>query len=222
MDKFRRRSAGNGKLAVLTFDDGFHDFYTTAYPVLRRHDFSATVFLPTTFIGNERNHFKARACMTWNEVRELEKAGIEFGSHTATHPKLYELGFGQILSELETSKKTIEDELGKPVCSFAYPYAFPGADHAFVKKFVELLKTAGYEFGATTKIGRFRQDDDLFTLKRLPVNSCDDPKLFRAKLEGGYDWLERPQAMIKKFKLKVLTTGRNRRLSTQAASVPLN
>ena len=185
---------------AITFDDGYHDFYTTALPILRRHNFSATVFLPTAFIGQEPQNFKGRACMTWDEVRESAKAGIEFGSHTVNHPKLYELGLPQIRAELKESKTAIENELGQPVRSFAYPYAFPSADRAFVKSFVELLKETGYDCNVTTKIGLAGKNDDPFTLKRLPVNSADDEALFLAKLAGAYDWLAWPQETFKTMK----------------------
>jgi peptidoglycan/xylan/chitin deacetylase (PgdA/CDA1 family) len=200
LEKFRRGNSACEKIAVITFDDGFQDFYTAALPVLRQNNFSATVFLPTAFIGRERRAFKGRACMTWDEVRESQKAGIEFGSHTANHPKLYELDLPQISAELKESKAVIENEIGQPVRSFAYPYAFPSADRAFVKVFVETLKETGYDCGVTTKIGLTKTNDDPFTLKRLPMNSVDDKALFLAKLAGAYDWLAWPQESFKAMK----------------------
>ena len=160
LEKFRRGNSAGEKIAVITFDDGFQDFYTAALPVLRQNNFGATVFLPTAFIGRERRDFKNRACMTWDEVRESQKAGIEFGSHTVNHPKLYELDLPQIRAELKESKATIENELGQPVRSFAYPYAFTSADRAFVKVFVETLEETGYDSGVTTKIGLSEKNDD--------------------------------------------------------------
>jgi peptidoglycan/xylan/chitin deacetylase (PgdA/CDA1 family) len=200
LEKFRRENSAAAKLAVITFDDGFQDFFTAALPVLRKHNFGATVFLPTAFIGRERREFKGRACMTWDEVRESQKAGIEFGSHTVNHPKLYELGLPQIRAELKESRTAIENVLGQPVRSFAYPYAFPSADRAFVNAFVEALKETGYVCNVTTKIGRAGKNDDPFILKRLPINSADDEALFLAKLAGAYDWLAWPQEFSKKIK----------------------
>jgi peptidoglycan/xylan/chitin deacetylase (PgdA/CDA1 family) len=200
LEKFRRGNSVGTKLAVITFDDGFRDFYTAALPVLRQNNFGATVFLPTAFIGRERRDFKGRVCMTWDEVRESQKAEIEFGSHTVNHPKLYELGLPQIRVELIESRMTIESELGQPVRSFAYPYAFPSADRAFEKVFVETLKETGYDCCVTTKIGLAAKNDDLFTLKRLPMNSADDEALFLAKLAGAYNWLAWPQENFKAMK----------------------
>jgi peptidoglycan/xylan/chitin deacetylase (PgdA/CDA1 family) len=200
LEKFRRENSADAKLAAVTFDDGCRDFYTAALPVLRQNNFGATVFLPTAFIGRERRDFKGRACMTWDEIRESQKAGIEFGSHTVNHPKLYELDLPQIRAELKQSKANIESELDQPVRSFAYPYAFPSADLAFVKVFVETLKETGYDCNVTTKIGLAKKNDDPFTLKRLPMNSADDEALFLAKLAGAYDWLAWPQETFKAMK----------------------
>jgi peptidoglycan/xylan/chitin deacetylase (PgdA/CDA1 family) len=210
LEKFRRGNLTGAKLVVITFDDGFQDFYTAALPVLRQNHFGASVFLPTAFIGEERRVFKNRACMTWDEVRESQKAGIEFGSHTVNHPKLYELDLPQIRTELNESKKIIESELGQPVRSFAYPYAFPSDDRTFVKVFVETLKETGYDCSVTTKIGLARKNDDAFTLKRLPVNSADDEALFLAKLAGTYDWLAWPQETFKT--MKNLISGRRQKI----------
>lgn len=196
----RRPGTDNRKLVVVTFDDGFRDFHKHAFPVLRQYGFSATMFLPTAFIGSEPRRFKERECMTWAEVRECHQAGIEFGSHTVNHPKLYELDCAQIRTELEVSKAVIEEQLGERVSSFAYPYAFPSADHAFVQKFVELLRVTGYECNVTTRIGRVRVGDNPFTLKRLPANSADDRALFLAKIRGAYDWMTWPQDTFKKLK----------------------
>ena len=201
------------KLVCLTFDDGFRDFYTEAFPVLREHDFTATMFLPTAFIGDERRQFRpstinsqlstTKDCLTWSEVRELRQAGIHFGSHTVNHPKLVELDWPQIRSELSNSKSEIEQQLGEPVTSFCYPYAFPQTDRQFVHRFAGLLSDTGYRSCATTELGRVRLGTDPFRLKRLPANSLDDLALFAAKLDGAYDWLAAPQSAAKTLKAVV-------------------
>ena len=189
---------GNGRKPVaITFDDGFRDFYTEAFPILQRHRFHATMYLPTGFIGDERQSFQSRDCLTWSEVSELHSAGIEFGSHTVTHPKLIEADWPQIGAELRDSKAAIEQRLRSTVTAFAYPYAFPQAQRDFVPRFCQTLKKAGYESCATTEVGRVRPGDSLLSLKRLPINEADDAPLLRAKLEGAYDWLAIPQASAK-------------------------
>jgi peptidoglycan/xylan/chitin deacetylase (PgdA/CDA1 family) len=207
---------------VLTFDDGFRDFHTTALPVLQQYGFGATVFLPTVFIGNEPRRFKGRDCMTWNEVRELHEAGIEFGSHTVNHPRLCALDLEEVHTELEQSKVMIEDALGEAIHSFAYPYAFPSADRPFAEAFRNLLVGAGYWCCVTTELGRTKPGDDPYRLRRLPMNSFDDPELFRAKLKGGYDWLALPQGAVQKFKLQFPASARKNVLHARASEVTLS
>jgi peptidoglycan/xylan/chitin deacetylase (PgdA/CDA1 family) len=194
------KSGKKEKLAVITFDDGYRDFYTAAFPVLKEHVFSATMFVPTAFIGDQRRTFKSRECMTWQEVKELHKAGIHFGSHTVTHPKLVELDWPKIQKELCDSKAEIESRLGAAADTFAYPFAFPETNKPFVSRLSETLAAVGYQCCATTRVGRAKPGDDLMQLKRLPANSCDDPKLFQAKLDGAYDWIAPLQAGVKKIK----------------------
>jgi peptidoglycan/xylan/chitin deacetylase (PgdA/CDA1 family) len=187
----------NEKTVVITFDDGFRDFYDLAFPILKRLGHTASMFLPTAFVANDRRSFKDRECLVWSEVRELRVAGIEFGSHTVSHPKLYELGWKEIEDELALSKERIERELDQPVTGFSYPFAFPQQDQEFTARFAQLLRKLGYQNCSTTIIGRAHPGDDAFCLKRLPVNSCDDQLLFDAKLDGAYDWLAYPQAGYK-------------------------
>jgi len=223
---------------AITFDDGFRNFYTEAFPVLQRQKFTATMFLPTAFIAGTqsksgdaksemppspgqlrpaRRQFNGRECLTWDEVRELRKAGIQFGSHTVHHPRLVTLSWPEIERELRDSKNELERQLGEPVTTFAYPFAFPQSDRAFRQAFRNLLTGAGYDCCVTTEIGRVKPGDDPYCLKRLPVNSLDDATLFRAKLAGDYDWLAYPQEMIKKFK-RCLPDPRKRKAgSTQTA-----
>jgi peptidoglycan/xylan/chitin deacetylase (PgdA/CDA1 family) len=195
-----RNGASDDKCAVITFDDGYADFYRNAFPELYRWGFTATVFLPTAYIGSTTMRFNGRDCLTWNEIRELRKFGISFGSHTVTHPQLTSLTVSAVTCEIVNSKTAIEDELGEPVESFAYPFAFPDQNGDFVRQLRSILARSGYEVGVSTRIGTARPDEDCFFLRRLPVNSLDDIPLFSAKLQGGYDWLYRVQYGYKTLK----------------------
>lgn len=191
---------------VMTFDDGFHDILTAAWPVLNKHHFFATLYLLTGYIGRERRTFNTRACLTWAEVGELQRAGFEIGSHTVTHPRLENLGWAEIERELLNSKTELEQRLGLPVETFAYPYAFPlieqgASDQSFTTaRFIELLQKCGYTNNVTTQVGRVQPEDNWHALKRLPANNDDDAALFCAKVAGDYDWINWPQKAVKYFK----------------------
>jgi peptidoglycan/xylan/chitin deacetylase (PgdA/CDA1 family) len=185
------------KLVVITFDDGYRDFYHHAFPILNQYGFSATVFLPTAYIGESPLSFKRADCLTWAEVRELNRHGILFGSHTVTHPQLHELTMPKIQEEIVNSRKTIEEMLGCAVDSFAYPYAFPQTDTDFKRMLRDSLCLAGYQNGVCTIVGRANRSSEPLFVERLPVNSCDDAALFRAKLAGAYDWIAKFQYIAK-------------------------
>lgn len=191
------------KLVVITFDDGYRDFYQQAFPTLNQYGFSATVFLPTAYIGDHTASFKGTDCLTWAEVRELNRHGIQFGSHTVTHPQLRDLSRAAIDKELASSKQTIEEKLGCAVDSFAYPYAFPQADTDFTKMLRDSLRAAGYQNGVCTMVGRASRKSDPLFLERLPVNSCDDNALFAAKLAGAYDWISTSQYVSKMVRVRL-------------------
>lgn len=183
---------------VITFDDGYADFADYAFPVLARHSFTATVFLPSAFIGEQPLSFRNTPCLTWSQVKTLRTAGIRFGSHTVNHPKLVQLPWPQIEAELAQSKRELEEQLDEAVTTFAYPYAWPEGNLPYTQRFSHLIKALGYECCLTTRIGIAHKKDNLFALRRLPVNDCDDLGLLRAKLEGAYDWLALPQSLLKR------------------------
>lgn len=182
---------------VITFDDGYQNIFTSAFPVMSRYGFTATVYLPTAYIGDSHREFKGRNCLNWAEVQELRRAGITFGSHTVTHPRLADVPPAQLEHEIRFSKQEIEDHLGEAVVSFSFPYALPEGDRNFLSRFRELLAANHYRDGVSTRIGTTGPGDDLMFLRRLPVNTHDDRALLGAKLAGSYDWLERVQYAAK-------------------------
>lgn len=236
------RSADQPKYVVLTFDDGYRDFSTDAFPVLRQYGYTATVFLPTAYIEGKRPGLRGKQHLDWDEVRGLHQAGISFGSHTVNHPQLCDLGWSEIEFELRGSKEAIESQLsrsaGQPVNgstepttpprhhlphrplvdSFCYPYRFPEQERTFVSVLGRFLERTGYCHGAGTRLGTMKVNDDVLYLKRLPVNTADDLVLFSAKLAGHYDWVACAQRMAKQFR----RVSRTRRPETTIQPISLS
>ena len=129
------------KSIVITIDDGYKSTYTLAYPVLRKYNFPATLFLYTNFI--EKNN----GSLTWKEIREMTSHNIEIGSHTLSHCNLlkykknenYETYLARIRREIFLSKEILESKIGGKVKFFAYPY---GVYSPMIKN---LVIQAGYE-----------------------------------------------------------------------------
>jgi peptidoglycan/xylan/chitin deacetylase (PgdA/CDA1 family) len=195
--KLLEQNSWNSRYVVITFDDGYRDFLTAASPIMAEFNHTAVLFVPSGLIGDERAHFLERECLTWSEIRELHVNGIEIGSHSVTHCELKLLRTPELEAEVAHSKQTIEDKIGHSVTSFSYPYAFPETEVEFSRNLRKLLEKHGYQNGVTTIVGRSGPDSDRFLLPRLPVNSSDDIPLFRAKLEGHYDWLHTAQYLAK-------------------------
>lgn len=191
---------GHDKLIVLTFDDGFLDFFTEAYPIIKKHNFPATVFLPVLHIENHQTRIRNTEHMRWEHVKELAAEGIHFGSHSYAHPQLRGMEWSKIDRELQCSKEAIERHTGREVDAFSYPFALPGADRSFISMFQSRLAAHGYRYGVTTRIGTSDASDNRFFLRRLPINSGDDMPLFAAKLRGAYNWVALAQSVVKRLK----------------------
>ena len=186
-----------GRPVVVTFDDGFRDFYSTAFPILERYGFCGTVFLASGYI--DKTFLTGRKCLSVGEIRELVSKGVEFGAHTVNHGQLIELSRTDIIYELGRAKEVIEQITASEVRLFSYPFRFPEEDVAFTRQLGALLLEHGYSAGVTTAIGLSRAGDDPLFLRRVPVNDCDDEDLFGAKLQGAYDWMHAAQLTYKRL-----------------------
>lgn len=189
----------SNKTVVITFDDGYQNFLESAWPIMKRYQFPATVFIATSLVGQKNALFKNRRCLSWEEIFQIASEGVEIGSHSMTHPRLNELSPSELESEIVNSKKILEDKLGQPINSFSCPYAFP-EKKLFKNFYLNVLEKAGYKYGVTTRIGRASCKNGLFLLNRLPVNDFDDNSFFQAKLAGEYDWMYWVQTGRKIFK----------------------
>ena len=204
------------KLVVITFDDAFRNFYTQAFPLLSRYGFKATVFVPSRLVGNQTSILGPEPLMTWDEIREVSRHGVAVGSHSESHSDLYRADLRTLEHEVKFSKTAIEDSIGRPVGSFAYPFAFPEHDKDFCRRYSSLLEESGYDHGVTTVIGRASRSHSRFILPRLPINSHDDLALLAAKLKGDYDWLHAPQCAYKALKARFrVSKHRSNQVSTE-------
>lgn len=173
------------KTILLTFDDGYDDFFTEAFPVLQALGFGATVFLVVGHIGGtnmwDRVHgHPERRLLDTARIRELSQYGIEFGSHSLTHPLLTSLSDSELRSELIDSKARLEDLLGKSVQAFAYPW---GDVDARVRASVA---QAGYKAAFTIDEG-LNFWDDKYLARRVNVTGDDTIVDFVGKARLGVD-----------------------------------
>lgn len=145
------------KPIMITFDDGYLDNYTNAYPILKKYNFNATIFIITNLIGQD-NRF-----MSWDQIREMQQYGIVFGSHTANHKSLTSLTPEQVMNELSQSRDEMMRQLGKTPKYFAYPTG------TYSGEIEEMVRSAGYKAAFTIEYGQVGADSDLYLLQRIPI-----------------------------------------------------
>ncbi len=111
---------------VITFDDGFHNFYSNAFPVLESYSVKATVFPVAGYIGESSawDVLPRQEHLGKSHLREIAERGHEIGSHSMTHADLTKLGMSDLERELRDSKMLLEDIIGKPVTSLSFPFGF--------------------------------------------------------------------------------------------------
>lgn len=171
-----RRALPAGTVA-LTFDDGYRDFYSNAFPVLQRLQLPATVFLPTDRCGStnawpgQPRWVKEMPLMGWREIGELAAAGMVFGSHSASHPRLDQVSAEVLEHELLSSKNNIAAHTGQTAEFFCYPY---GVWNATVREAVQ----RHYRGACSTGVGRMKPDADPYALPRVDVHYLRNPALF--------------------------------------------
>jgi peptidoglycan/xylan/chitin deacetylase (PgdA/CDA1 family) len=182
-----------GKPIVLTFDDAYADFYHNAWPLLRRYGFGATVFVPTDYVGGSADwdisYGSPAQIMSWNEITELQKSGIHFGSHSCRHKRLTDLSKREVLVDAINSKTVLEQKLGIDVSGYSYPWGSADLTSRL------LIAQAQYKFAVGGTRGNRSNLDDPFYIPRIEVLGSDTLEDFIAKLRE-------PEAAEKSARLK--------------------
>jgi peptidoglycan/xylan/chitin deacetylase (PgdA/CDA1 family) len=173
---------------VITFDDGYRDFYTHAFPLLQDFRLPATLFVTTRFVDEGVPCVMSApppappAAVTWAMLREMHASGlVTVASHTHTHVELPGQSPARVLDELVRSRALLEDRLGAAVRHFAYPRArWDATVEAAVRSVYASAAVAGWLKATVNGFHRYR-------VRRLPILRRDDWFYFRAKLRGWMD-----------------------------------
>lgn len=174
------------KTVIITFDDGFADFYRMAFPILQEFHFVASLYVVTNDIGGTSRWLKLegeenREMLTWSQLFEIQKAGIECGSHSNTHIHLDTARPESAYQEISRSKMILEQKLGTPVSTIAYPYGH------YTRHVRQMVIDAGYTAACAVRNLMSHTKDDLFGLARITITRETDVSQLSAMLTGtGY------------------------------------
>lgn len=153
---------------VITFDDGFSDFYSDALPVLRHYNFVATLYIATGLVGSTsrwllREGEGDRSMLSWDQIVIIDSSGIECGTHSHTHLELDTLPPAVTRVEITRSKAVLEGKIGREVSTIAYPHGY------YSSSVLRLVKQAGYSSACAVKNAMSAVTDDRFALSRIII-----------------------------------------------------
>jgi len=162
------------KPVMITFDDGYLCNYTNAFFIMKKYGFTGTVFLVTGKISQDHRF------MNWDQVREMQREGFVFGSHTVNHASLAKVDPAQIETELAESRDEIERQLGRKPRYFAYPTG------AYNLQIEQAVRQAGYRAAFTVRYGQAGPDSDPYAVERIPIfQSANTHRSFLFRLQGA-------------------------------------
>lgn len=193
---YQDRKNIHSRSVVLTFDDGYEDNYFYAFPVLRKLKFRATIFLVTDLIGKKNSWDSGKVpLLKESQIEEMHSAGIDFGSHTATHLDLTQTNGNLIKEELLRSKEKLISLTRRLEVSFCYPYA---RTNETAKKLVE---EAGYFCALAGSEGIGEGAEELFSMHRIQIFPSNNLFDFWRKLQSWYPyWMKVQQQKLKSSK----------------------
>jgi len=160
---------------VLTFDDGFRDFYSRALPLLKQYGHTATLFQTTGWVGIKLG---TRPMLNWPELSEIAEAGIEIGAHSHEHPELDRLSAAKLRDELDGPKRMLEEKLGLAVPGLAYPFGL------WSGKARRAAREAGYTYALAIGNAMAKSGSDPFILPRLTVDQTTTMEQFSDIVNG--------------------------------------
>jgi peptidoglycan/xylan/chitin deacetylase (PgdA/CDA1 family) len=172
------------RAVVLTFDDGYADFHRQALPLLDKAGFTATVFVTTGWLADAGQHAAGTPLgpmLSWSQVREVAAAGVEIGAHSHSHPELDQISGAQLRTELTTPKELLEERLGQPVPSVAYPFGYSNA------RVRQAVRAAGYQHASAVANAMAKAGADEFAVPRLTVRASIRPETFERVVRGGQE-----------------------------------
>ncbi|MFN2578516.1 MAG: polysaccharide deacetylase family protein [Pyrinomonadaceae bacterium] len=175
---------------VLTFDDGFEDFYTVAAPHLARRKFPATVFVITDR-ADDQYVSNGESFLSWAEIRELASSGVDIGSHTCSHPYLRDLSPENVAKELRESYAAVQSHTGQTQVPLSYPYG------QVSQPISRLAHEIGYSCAIANDVGPNAGDVNLYELSRTVIASDDDIATFSARVSGLTWWISRGRRLLR-------------------------
>jgi peptidoglycan/xylan/chitin deacetylase (PgdA/CDA1 family) len=186
LDEVVRFARGEGDLTngsvLVTIDDGFSSVLSVAAPILRRYRVPAVTYVTSSAIGSESD--AGERFLSWDQLVELDAAGVVIGSHGHTHRSMAKLPLDEARAEARRSKELIESHLGKAVTSFAYPYGMRGDESAATAR---MLSECGYRSVFVSQHGGIRRGTNPLRLPRIKVEAGEPLWLFKLLCRGGMD-----------------------------------
>ncbi len=180
----RERKKFPPRTVAITFDDGYLDNYTNAYPILKKYRIPATIFVVINRIGK---HLGSDDYMSWEQIKELSDSGlITIGSHSMNHPNLSEAASDSKLKyEIFESKRILEEALRRKVDFFSYPFGGINTQARAV------AASAGYRACVGTNFARGYSNNDLYALKRVRISeNSNNLFIFWVESSGFYTYIK--------------------------------